>query len=80
MAQVARLLSFAQNFSFSLLDVDSRVAVDDLAVDFVEEVDGVVDGAVEDVAAAVELLGHHAQVPRQSRAVVAKNYSFVFCS
>ena len=47
-------------FSLPLLDVDSDIIVDDPAVDFVVEVDGVVHSSIEDVTAAIQLLGHDA--------------------
>ena len=54
-----------------LLGVDADVAVGDPAVDLVVEVDGVAHRPVEDVGAAIELLGHDAQVPRQRFPVIA---------
>ena len=54
-----------------LLGVDADVAVGDPAVDLVVEVDGVAHRPVEDVGAAVELLGHDAQMLRQRFPVIA---------
>ena len=54
-----------------LLGVDADVAVGDPAVDLVVEVDGVAHRPVEDVGAAIELLGHDAQVLRQRFPVIA---------
>ena len=59
-------------FSLPLLDVDADVIVGDPAVDFVEEVDGVVHRSIEDVAAAIELLGHDAKVPCQRMPIIAE--------
>ena len=63
-------------FSLPLLDVDADIIVGDPAVDFVEEVDGVVHRSIEDVAAAIELLGYDAQVPCQRMPIVAEKESF----
>ena len=53
-----------------LLGVDADVTVGDPAVDLVEEIDGVAHRSVEDVGAAIELLGHYAQVLRERFPVI----------
>ena len=58
-------------FPLPLLDVNTNIIVGDPAVDFIKEVDGVVHRSVEDIAAAIELLGHDTQVPCQSFPIVA---------
>ena len=60
-------------FSLPLLDIDSDIIVDDPAVDFVVKVDGIVHSSIEDVTAAIELLGHDTQVSCQRGPIVAKN-------
>lgn len=55
-----------------LFNVNAGVVIHNLIINLVEEVDHVISGAVEDVAGAVELLGHHTKVAGEGGAVVAK--------
>lgn len=63
-------------FSLPFLFVDADIIVGDPSVDFIEEVDGVVHRPVEDVAAAIELLGHDPQVLCQRFPFIAEEGLF----